>query len=155
MVTVLRANEHEAEALTGIRVTNRSTAQTAAAHLLNQFGLRAAIVVAGHGNLAVWRESAPASGARRSLPSTPVRATYLPRLRVEAVDATGAGDAFAAALAVSLAEGQALPNAAHFANAAAALATTKLGAQPALPKRAAALALLRRDRAGAGSGFRK
>jgi hypothetical protein len=35
-------------------------------------------------------------------------------------------------------------DAAVFANAAAALTTTKLGAQPALPKRKAVLALLRR-----------
>lgn len=132
-ITVLRANEHEAEALTGIRVTNRQSAQKAAEHLLEKFGLRAAIIAAGKGNLAVWREDA-----------STIHAHWLPRLKVKAIDATGAGDAFAAALAVSLAENEPLPDTAHFANAAAALATTKLGAQPALPKRPAVLALLRR-----------
>jgi len=43
-----------------------------------------------------------------------------------------------------LAEGHPIPTAASFANAAAALATTKLGAQDVLPKRAAVLALLNR-----------
>ena len=140
-VTLLRANEHEAEALTGIRVTNRETAQKAAEHLLSKFGLGAAIIAAGKGNLAVSRESSSESAS-----ALPLRTTYLPRLSVKAVDATGAGDAFAAALAVSLAEGRSVSEAATMANAAAALATTKIGAQPALPTRAAVLKFLRRAR---------
>jgi len=131
-VTVLRANEHEAEALTGIVVKNRASAKKAAHHLL-QLGPRAAIISAGAGNLAVWREDASA-----------IHSLWLPRLPVKAIDATGAGDAFAAALAVALVEGHPIPHAATFANAAAALATTRLGAQQALPRRAAVLALLRR-----------
>jgi ribokinase len=63
---------------------------------------------------------------------------------VERVDATGAGDAFAAALAVMLAEGRSLAEAAPVANAAAALATTVLGAQAGLPRRDAVWALLQR-----------
>jgi len=53
--------------------------------------------------------------------------------KVEAVDATAAGDAFNGALAVALANGVALPEAVRFANAAGALAATKMGAQPSLP----------------------
>lgn len=141
--TILRANEHEAEALTGIRVTHRQSAQKAAEHLLEKFGLRAAIIAAGEGNLAVWRENAaPATSAICHLQSK-ISSLFLPRIPVKAIDATGAGDAFAAALAVSLAEGQPLPDAARFANAAAALATTQLGAQPALPRRSALLSFLR------------
>jgi ribokinase len=56
--------------------------------------------------------------------------------RVEAIDTTGAGDAFNGALAVALAEGRDLPGALAFANTAAALACTKRGAQPSLPTRA-------------------
>ena len=56
--------------------------------------------------------------------------------RVEAVDTTAAGDAFNGALAVALAERRELPAALAFANAAAALACTKRGAQPSLPTRA-------------------
>lgn len=156
-VTLLRANEHEAEALTGLRVTNRATAHEAARHLLEKFGLRAAIIAAGQGNLAVWREdSAPPPSVGNGQPSAishqpssshSLRALFLTRLPVKAIDATGAGDAFAAALVVSLAEGQPIPVAARFANTAAALATTKLGAQPALPTRPAVLTLLRRPSA--------
>ncbi len=54
---------------------------------------------------------------------------------VDAVDATGAGDAFTAALTVALVEGQAPPDALRFACAAGAAATMKMGAQPALPYR--------------------
>jgi len=60
------------------------------------------------------------------------------------VDATGAGDAFASALAVCFAEGRSLEDAGPFASAAAALATTVLGAQASLPRREAVLRLLSR-----------
>jgi ribokinase len=59
----------------------------------------------------------------------------VPAPRVEAVDTVGAGDAFNGALAVALAEGRALLDAAAWANAAAALAVTQPGAQSALPVR--------------------
>jgi ribokinase len=58
------------------------------------------------------------------------------RIPVASVDATGAGDAFMAAFAVSLAETGSLETALRFANSAAALKTTKPGAQPGLPTRA-------------------
>ena len=54
---------------------------------------------------------------------------------VDAVDATGAGDTFTAALTVALVEGQPPQDALRFACAAGAAATTKMGAQPALPHR--------------------
>jgi ribokinase len=55
--------------------------------------------------------------------------------KVNVIDTTAAGDAFSAGLAVSIAEGASLRNAIMFANAAAALAVTKMGAQPSLPDR--------------------
>ncbi len=53
--------------------------------------------------------------------------------RVDAVDTTGAGDTFTAALALKLAAGWAAPEALEFACAAGALAATRAGAQPSLP----------------------
>ena len=53
----------------------------------------------------------------------------------EAVDATGAGDTFTAALTVALVEGQAPEKALQFACAAGSIAATKMGAQPSLPMR--------------------
>jgi ribokinase len=55
--------------------------------------------------------------------------------RVSAVDVTAAGDAFNGALAVALAEKKSLDEAVRFANAAGALAATRPGAQPSMPKR--------------------
>ena len=53
--------------------------------------------------------------------------------RVEAVDGTAAGDAFAACLVVSLLEGRSRVEALRRACAAGALAASRLGAQPSLP----------------------
>ncbi|MEZ4869133.1 MAG: PfkB family carbohydrate kinase [Caldilineaceae bacterium] len=81
------------------------------------------------------------AGAAGDLLVWPEGEQWLPRIAVESVDATGAGDAFAAALAVILAEGRPLSAAGPFASAAAALTTTKVGAQAALPQRQAVLDL--------------
>ncbi len=62
---------------------------------------------------------------------------------VTPIDTTAAGDAFNAGLAVAVASGQKnLPDAAQYANACGALATTKFGAQPSLPHTAEVEAFL-------------
>ncbi len=60
---------------------------------------------------------------------------HAPAFRVEAIDSTAAGDTFNGALAVALAEGRAVPESLRFANAAAALSVTRLGAQASIPSR--------------------
>jgi ribokinase len=55
--------------------------------------------------------------------------------RITALDATGAGDSFCAALALALVEGQPLREAVRFACAAGAHAATVRGAEPGLPTR--------------------
>ena len=128
MLDVIRPNTSEARILTGVCVQDRATAREAARALLAR-GAKAAVVQAGeHGDLLL----------------TAGDEQWLPRFEVKRVDATGAGDAFASALAVCLARGEPLAEAARFASAAAALATTVLGAQASLPTRAAVLALLAR-----------
>ena len=57
----------------------------------------------------------------------------IPSYQVHTVDTTGAGDAFNGGLAVALARGDDLANAVKFANSAAALSTTRTGAQPSMP----------------------
>jgi ribokinase len=123
---LIRPNTSEAESLTGICVRDRPSARSAAYHLLRR-GARAAAVQAGElGDVLI------AQGLE----------LWLPRFEVKRVDATGAGDAFASAFAVCLAEGKPLEEAGPFASAAAALATTVLGAQASLPTREAVLRLL-------------
>lgn len=108
LVDVIRPNASEAETLTGVQVKDRISAERAARVLLGR-GVRAVVVQAGHGG---------------DLLVTADEARFLPRLQVESVDATGAGDAFAAA----------------------ALATTKLVAQAGLPRREEVLELFRTSR---------
>ncbi len=60
---------------------------------------------------------------------------HVPGLAVTAVDATAAGDTFNGALAVALAEGRPMAEALAFANAAAAISVTRLGAQASIPGR--------------------
>ena len=63
-------------------------------------------------------------------------AVHQPAFPVEVRDTTAAGDTFNAALAIALAEGRAIVDALRFANAAAAISVTRLGAQSSAPARA-------------------
>jgi ribokinase len=126
MVNVIRPNADEAEALTGVQVRDRASAHRAAEMLLRRGVGAVAVGVGAQGNLLLW----------------PDGDCWYPGIPVESVDATGAGDAFIGALAAQLAHGQSLPEAGRFANAAAALATTKLGAEAGLPAKQDVLRLL-------------
>jgi len=74
-------------------------------------------------------------GARGALVSADGIAKLVRGFKVKAVDTTAAGDTFNGALAVALTEGQSLLQAVRFANAAAAISVTRLGAQPSVPRR--------------------
>jgi ribokinase len=119
MVDVLTPNETEAAILTGTEVTSEDTAG-AAARELSECGVKAVIVT---------------MGAKGLLAATGERAEFVPTVKVDAVDTTAAGDAFTGALAAGLAQGKALSDAALFANYAAALSVTKMGAQSSMPTR--------------------
>ena len=70
----------------------------------------------------------------------------IPAAPVAAVDTTGAGDAFIGALAVGLARGESLPDAARFASRVGAFAATSVGAQPSYPRRGDELPELAEER---------
>ena len=74
-------------------------------------------------------------GERGAFADGPSGRMHAPAFAVTVVDTTGAGDAFNGALAVALAERRSLVEALRFANATAALACTRRGAQPAMPTR--------------------
>lgn len=119
-VDVVRANGAEARVLTGIEVADVDSAREAALALRRPGG-GAACVASSGGDLMVFGDGSE---------------SWFPRQRVRAADATGAGDAFAAALAVGLAEGRSLVDAGWLGCAAAAIKTTRVGAQAGLPYRA-------------------
>jgi 2-dehydro-3-deoxygluconokinase len=81
-------------------------------------------------------------GAAGCLVATRERRLRIPPHRVAAVDATGAGDAFAGAFLARMLAGEDPFAAARYANAAAALATTGYGAVAPIPRPEQVLALL-------------
>ncbi|MFQ5553873.1 MAG: ribokinase [Acidimicrobiia bacterium] len=117
-VTVLVPNRTELATLAG--ATEAATTDEAADQA-RSLGLPAAIAVT--------------LGADGALFVTPGEIGHVPAPPVAAVDTTGAGDAFCGALAAMLAGGAALDEAVRWAVHAGALATTRIGAQAALPTR--------------------
>ncbi|MCY0898669.1 MAG: ribokinase [Firmicutes bacterium] len=113
-VNVMMPNQFEAETLLDQPVTDVRSAKQAAQQLRGR-GAQVAIVKLGDQGL-VWATS-------RGI-------FYVPGEPVPAVDAVGAGDAFAGALAARLDAGDGIAEAIHVANVAAALSTTRHGAQP-------------------------
>ena len=129
-VSILTPNETEAEWLTGVKVTGEASGVRAAAKLRAR-GVQTVIITRGDQGALVVNET----GQRR-----------VPTLKVKPVDTTAAGDVFNGALAVALAEGRPLLEAVRFANTAAAISVTRLGAQPSAPnRRALERRLVRRD----------
>jgi ribokinase len=118
-ISILTPNESEAELLTGIQVEDENSADKAASALLAK-GVNTVLITLG------FRGTFIATENTREMTTS---------FKVTAVDSTAAGDVFNGALAVSLSEKTPLPDAVSFANAAAALSVTKLGAQPSAPLR--------------------
>lgn len=118
-VFLLTPNETEAELLAGVRVINGATAAKAADRLLAR-GVQNVIITLGARGAFVAGENV---------------SCLIPAYKVKAVDATGAGDVFNGTLAVALAEGKSLLDAARFASAAAAISVTRFGAQASVPPR--------------------
>ena len=125
-IDVLVPNESETALLSGMPVEDVSQAEEAAAALL-ELGVGTVILTLG---------------GRGALLAQGVGAEHVPAFAVEPVDTTAAGDAFVGGFAVALAEGRRMAEAVRWGNAAGALATTKIGAQPSLPTRQAVERLL-------------
>lgn len=107
---------------------NNFPAEEAAQHLLDA-GVRNVILKLGSSGFYIGGQD--------------VEPTHVPSFRVEAVDTTGAGDAFNGGFAYALTHGGLDPlSAARFANAVAAISVTKAGAQSSMPQLAEVEALL-------------
>lgn len=116
---VITPNETEAELLTGVRVTDETTAQQAA-HRLHEMGVPNVVITLG---------------SRGAYLSTASGASMIAAPPVTAVDTTAAGDCFNGALVIAIAEGRDLPDAVAFACKAASISVTRMGAQASLPHR--------------------
>ncbi len=112
-------NEIEAQSLTGIKWRGDRNIRKMAERLL-KMGAKNVVITLGPKGLYFKNRS------------DEIRMNAYP---VNVIDTTAAGDAFLGALATGLAEKKPIQEALRFANAAGALTTTKLGAQPSLPLR--------------------
>lgn len=118
-LAIITPNETEAELLTGVPVRDPATALQAA-KVLGERGVPIVIITLGSNGALVWNGKT---------------STHLQPPPVKAVDTTAAGDIFNGALAVAIGEQMNLLEAVAFANRAAALSVTRLGAQSSAPHR--------------------
>jgi ribokinase len=118
-ISILTPNETETEILTGIKITDQTSMENAADRLHSR-GVETVIITLGAQGAFI------SSGTLKERVAAPA---------VDAVDTTAAGDVFNGALAVALAEGQALKDGVTFGCKAAAISVTRLGAQAAAPYR--------------------
>ena len=126
LAQVLTPNQTEAEALTGIPVTDVESAKRAAEALLAKGVERAAVKLGEQG---VYYAAEDGGG-------------HVPAFTVDQLDTVAAGDAFGGALVVALGEGKRFEEAVRYGAAAGALAVTRTGAQDAMPQRSEVEALL-------------
>lgn len=117
---VLCPNEIEAEILTGLTITSIDDA-LAACERLQEGGAALSIVTLGSKGVVFCDRDQ--------------EACLVPPCAIDAVDTTAAGDAFAGAISVALAEGRSAIDAIRFASAGGALTATRHGAQQAMPRR--------------------
>lgn len=125
-VTVITPNESEARLLTGVEVCDLESARKAAQVLLDR-GVLAVVITLG---------------SQGAYGRTLAEEFHFPGHQVQVVDTVAAGDTFTGALAALIGEGRSLKEAVEYANAAAALAVTRRGAQPSVPTRAEVLRFL-------------
>lgn len=116
---LITPNETEAELLTGVKVTDSDSAEKASRYLREK-GVQNVIITMGRSG--AFLSSDTISQIIRGTP-------------VKAIDTTAAGDVFNGALTVAVAEGMGLAEATVFANKAAAISVTRMGAQASAPFR--------------------
>lgn len=113
-------NEVEAEELTGICVSDLESADKAA-KVFKDKGVQNVVITLGSRGVYVNEDG---------------KSEIVPAYKVNAIDTTGAGDAFNGGLLTALSEGKTISEAARFANALAAISVQRIGTTPSMPTRA-------------------
>lgn len=116
---LITPNETEAEIISGVKVTDESSA-IEAAKVIRSKGVANVIITLGSKGALVYTDSI---------------VEIIPAERVKAVDTTAAGDVFNGALIVAMSEGYSLMDAVRFACKASAISVTRSGAQSSAPYR--------------------
>jgi len=126
-IDILVVNEVEAAYyLKGYSEVTGETAADAAVELVREFGASVVLTLGPFGSLVAQGEASP---------------VFITARAVAAVETTGAGDSYIGAMAVALAEGRSLVDAARFGALAASITVGGVGAQGSMPDRAAVAAL--------------
>ena len=118
-IDIVTPNETEAQALTGVEIKTMADAEEAAQVFLKK-GVKGVVVT---------------MGALGAFATDGAKIEWLPRIPVNAVDTTGAGDAFNGGFVMALSEGRDLFTALRYGNATGALSVTKPGTAPSMPRR--------------------
>lgn len=118
-ISIITPNQNETEMLTGIKVSDESSAKKAA-QFLQKKGIETVIITMGASGAFVLHEN---------------NTKMIPGHKVKVVDTTAAGDVFNGALVVALSQGMNMYDAVSFACKAAAISVTRLGAQASAPER--------------------
>ena len=111
--TLITPNHHEAERLSGLTIDSDRAAERAGKRLLQLLEVQALLITRGEHGMTLCE----ASG----------RVTHIPARAREVFDVTGAGDTVISTLALALAAGASMVEAAYLANAAAGIVVGKLG----------------------------
>jgi ribokinase len=116
---LLTPNEIEAEIISGVKITDKPSMEKAAV-LIRERGVKNVIITLGEAGAFIMSEKDMG---------------IIPGIKVIPVDTTAAGDVFNGALAVAISEGGSLKEAVIFANKAASISVTRMGAQASAPYR--------------------
>jgi ribokinase len=115
---VITPNQLEAEGITGVKMNGKESV-VKAAEVLYKRGVDSVVITLGKDGALLFNGGP----------------TWVPGIPSSAVDTTGAGDVFNAALSVALSEGKSAEQAVAFANRAASISITRYGAIPSIPYR--------------------
>lgn len=116
---LMTPNETEAEIISGVKITDISSAERAAV-IIRERGVKNVIITLGETG---------------SYVNSDEYTGLIPGIKVTPVDTTAAGDVFNGAVAVGISEGMGLKEAVIFANKAASISVTRMGAQASVPYR--------------------